>query len=109
MTDDMFIQQLRELRYPGKVDVIQAVMAEVKKKPLLVAEPPKPKWGFKRVSAVVAACAVFAVGIRFASMYTRTYDSAQIADDLAAVYDYHANYADNNTCYEAYLVDALLN
>lgn len=109
MTDDLLIQQLRELKYPGKVDVTEAVMAEVRRRPLLVSEPAKSKWGIKRISAVVAACAVVAVALNYVTTFTRTYDSTQIADDIATVYDYHAGYAENDSYYESYLVEALLN
>jgi len=109
MTDDILLQQLRELKYPGKVDVTEAVMAEVRRRPLLVSKPAKSRWGFKQISVAVAACAVLAVGLRYVSIFAHQYDSAQIADDIATVYDYHAGYAENNSCYEAYLVDALLN
>jgi len=109
MTDDILIQQLRELNYPGKVDVAAAVMAEVRKRPLLVATPAKHKWGFKKISAVVAACAVLAVGFHFVYINTRDYNEMQLADDIATVYDFHADYADGDSYYEAYLVDALLN
>lgn len=109
MTDDLFIQQLRELKYPGKVDVTEAVMAEVRRRPLLVSAPAKSKWGFKRISTIAASFALLVVAIYFTNIYTQSYDSAQIADDIATVYDYHAGYAENNSSYEAYLVDALLN
>lgn len=109
MTDDTLMQQLRELKYPGKVDVAEAVMAQVRKKPLLVSAPAKPKWGYRKVVAAVAACVVLAVGVEFVYTLTRSYDSAQIADDIATVYDFHAGYADGHSYYSAYLADALLN
>ncbi len=109
-SDDFLIQQLRELSYPGRVDVTQAVMAEVRKRPLLVAEPALHKGMIRKLSVAVAACAVIAVGLfYFMPSYLRTYDNGQIATEIATVYDYHAGYAEEDTYYEAYLVDALLN
>jgi hypothetical protein len=109
MTDDLLIQQLRELRYPGRVDVTEAVMADVCKRPLLVSESAKPKWSIKRISAVAASLAILLVSINFVTIFTRSYDSAQLATDIASVYDFHADYASNSNYYESYLVDALLN
>jgi hypothetical protein len=109
MIDDIFIQQLRELHYDGKVDVTQAVMAEVRKKPLLVSAPDKSRWSLKRISAVVAACVVVAVIFNFIPTYTHQVDTTQLADDIAAIYDFHAGYGDNNSYYEYYLEEALLN
>ena len=68
MTDDLLIQQLRELRYPGRVDVTEAVMADVRKRPLLVSESAKPKWSIKRISAVAAALAILLVSINFVTI-----------------------------------------
>lgn len=110
MTENLFIQQLKELHYPGHIDVANAVMAEVRKKPLLVAPPAKSKWGVRRITAVVAACAVIAVAFNFTLTFLhQTTNPAQLADDIAAIYNYHASYGDNSTYYEAYLVDVLLN
>ncbi len=109
MNDDTLIQQLRELKYPGKIDVTEAVMVQVRKKPLLVSVPAKPKWNYKRIVVAVAACVVLAVGVELVYTLTRSYDSAQIADDIATVYDFHADYADGNLYYGACLADALLN
>lgn len=36
MAEDILIQQLREIKYPGTIDITNKVMAEVSKRPLLV-------------------------------------------------------------------------
>ncbi len=110
MTDDRLIQELRELRYPGQVDVTEAVMAEVRQRPLLVAQPTQRRWYWKKISVAVAACVAVAVGLGVMSLFTQSFDEQQMASDIATVYDYHAGYAESDaTYYESYLVDALLN
>ena len=42
------------------------------------------------ISAVAAALAILIVSINFVTIFTRSYDSAQLATDIASVYDFHA-------------------
>lgn len=91
MTEDIFLQQLRDMRYPGDIDVVNAVMEQVRNKPLLFTQP-KQAGRFRKILAGAAACAALAVAANVAHLYTRDYNEAQIGDMMAEVYDYHADY-----------------
>lgn len=95
MTDELLDKQLRELTYPVAVDVTDAVMDQIRRTPLLV--PQHRKFSWRKVSVGVAACVALAIGINFATLYTRTFDVAQIGITLAEVYDYHADYGYEST------------
>lgn len=94
--DDILIQQLREINYPGQVDVTDRVMQQIAQRPLLV---PAPAHRWKRISIVAAACAALFVAVNFALIYTRDYNVSQIGSCLAEVYDYHADYGSGETDY----------
>lgn len=91
MTDDTLIQQLREMHYPGKVDVVDSVMEQVAKRPLLA---PVPSRSHRWIRAVLtaAACALLAVGVNMVLLQNRQFDSKSIGTCLAEVYDYHSDY-----------------
>ncbi len=38
MTENDILQQLRDMRYPGTIDVVAPVMEQVRNKPLLVPQ-----------------------------------------------------------------------
>lgn len=94
--EDILIQQLRDINYPGAIDVADAVMRQIGGKPLLVPQR-HFRWG--RISAGVAACAVLFVGINITRLFTHEYDLAQISTALTEVYDYHADYGYGNESY----------
>lgn len=93
MTEDDILQQLRDMRYPATIDVVGPVMEQVRNKPLLVPRR-QTSFNLRRVATSVAACALLAVGINVALLYTHDYDEAQISNMIAEVYNYHADYAD---------------
>lgn len=86
MTDEDILQQLRELNYPDKIDVVDAVMAQVRNKPLLV---PQPKHvSFQRWAIAVAACFVLAVTVNVSILFLRDFNEPQLSKDIAMVYNY---------------------
>lgn len=89
MEHDYIIDQLRELRYPDRIDVVDAVMAEVSKKPYLKAAPTRPRF---RLVAAVAAVLVALVGAHTVYWAMDTHREAQISDMMVDVYDYHVDY-----------------
>lgn len=95
MTETDILQQLRDMRYPGTIDVVAPVMQQVRNKPLLTPQFNKLQ-RIKRFSTAVAACLILAVGINVTLLFTRNYDEAQISNMIAEVYNYHADY-DNMT------------
>lgn len=108
MTDDLLKQRIAAIQCPGKVDVVSAVMDEVRRRPLLAAVPSLSLRKVKWVAAAVAACVVVPILMNIVSTFGRQYNTGIMADDIASVYDYHAGYGDNGSYYEAYLVDVLL-
>ena len=110
--DDDLLQQLRALRYPNDIDVVDAVMDKVRKTPLLVSDYRQtaaipPKYTFRRIAVAVAACAVIAVAINVVNLYTRSYNEAQISDVIASVYNYQADYGSSSLYHES-IVDEYL-
>lgn len=91
MTETDILQQLRDMRYPGTIDVVAPVMQQVRNKPLLTPQHNTPQ-RIKRFSTAVAACLILAIGINVTLLYTRNYDEAQISNMIAEVYNYHADY-----------------
>ena len=94
--EDILIQQLREINYPGPIDVTDAVMRQVGNKPFLVPQR-HLRWG--RISVGVAACAMLFVSINITRLFTHEYDLAKISSALTEVYDYHADYGYGNESY----------
>lgn len=91
MTEDTLIQQMRDMRYPGQVDVVDAVMAQVSNRPILSPVALRAqRW--HRAAMAAAACALLAVGINMTVMQTRHFDVKSISGCLAEVYDYHSDY-----------------
>lgn len=92
MTDEILIKQLREIEYPGQVDVTDAVMLQVRKTPIM-AMSRRHTW--RRVSVAAVASLALIFGINVALIYSRDYNVNQIGCSLAEVYDYHADYGLN--------------
>lgn len=90
--EEQYIEQLRAMRYPGTIDVVDAVMDQVSQMPLLAPKPSRAKT-WLRVSSIVAAAAVTLVLVNVVLIFTRSYDEPQIDKMIAEVYDYHASYA----------------
>ena len=91
MTETDILQQLRDMRYPGTIDVVDPVMQQVRNKPLLTPKHNTPQ-RIRRYSTAVAACLILAIGINVTLLFTRNYDEAQISNMIADVYNYHADY-----------------
>ena len=100
ITDDEVLQMIRNMNYPADIDVTDAVMAQVRKTPLLMPEKQR-RQRFQRVATAVAACAVLAVAFNITMLYTRNYNEAQIGNFIASVYDYHADYETNSQLIES--------
>lgn len=98
MTDDnLILQQLREINYPGHVDVTDAVMRQVANTPLTPTLRPHYRW--RNISIGVAACAVLFVAINITRLFTHNYNEAQICSNLFEIYDYHADYGTDQASY----------
>ena len=91
MTDNDILQQLRDMRYPHTIDVVEQVMEQVRNKPLLAARQPRRPL-LRHVAAAVAACILLAVGINITLIFTHDYNEAQIGNMIADVYAFHADY-----------------
>ena len=91
MTDNDILQQLRQMRYPDTVDVLQPVMQQVRNKPLLTPQPATTH-RLRRITTAVAASLILAVGVNMLLLFTHDYDETQISNMIADVYNYHANY-----------------
>ena len=92
MTEDSLIQQMRDMRYPGQVDVADSVMAQVASRPLLAPQHPhRMRW----IAYAAVACVLLAVGINIALQPVRQFDTRSISGCLAEVYDYHTDYGQN--------------
>lgn len=99
MTDNDLLEQLRVMRYPYTVDVVDQVMEQVRNKPLLVLRQ-KSKSIFHRIAVAVAAVAILAVGINVTLLFTKDYNEDQIGNMIASVYDYHTDYGSTADVYE---------
>lgn len=106
MTEDIYLQQLRDMRYPGDIDVVDAVMEQVRNKPLLVPQPSKTI-RLRRIVASVAACAAIVLAINLTHLYTRDYNEAQIGDMMAEVYGFYDDYGSTADYYEMGAVELL--
>lgn len=104
--DDDLMQMIRSLQYPDNIDVTDAVMAQVRKTPLLLLEKQR-RQRFHRFASAVAACAVLAVAFNVTMLYTRNYNEAQIGNVIASVYNYHADYETNSQLHELAAFDYL--
>ena len=85
MSSNPFLQ-LRTLNYPGTIDVVDAVMEQVSRRPIQV--PAKSHHRLLRYAAAAAAVALICVGVNALLVFTRTYDTRAIAKDMTAVYNY---------------------
>lgn len=86
---DNLTDQLRELRYPDEIDVVDAVMAQVRRKPYMMPSRRRPR---VRLVAAVAAVLIALVGVHTVYWATDTYREAQISDMMEDIYNYHADY-----------------
>ena len=86
MTIDQTLEQLARQQYPGKVDVVDRVMAQVEQHPYLQRVTPQ-RFGWQRFSAIAAAAvvALLAVNVVF---FHNAYDDDGIGSMIAQVNDY---------------------
>lgn len=85
MNIEQQLDELKRLNYPREVDVVEPVMAEVRKRPYLM--PRRRHVWVRRLTlsaAAVAAVAIFAVP----ALINRSYDEDGIGEMIASVQDY---------------------
>lgn len=89
MNTEQLLQELAGVEYPRQVDVVDAVMAEVRKRPYLM--PKRRNVVLRRVGLSVAAAAVAAI-IAVPALMPKAGSNEPMGDMLASVqsYDYYA-------------------
>ena len=63
MTIEQQLEQLAQLQYPNKVDVVDSVMAQVSRRPYLRPVHRKVTWRYISIAAAAAVVALFIVNI----------------------------------------------
>lgn len=90
MEHDDILDQLRDLRYPDSIDVTEAVMAQVRKRPYLQPVPVHTRR--HRYVAAVASVLFAIVGAHSIYWVTDNYRQERISDMMVDIYDSHADY-----------------
>ena len=85
MTIDEQLEQLAHLQCPRQVDVVDRVMAEVKQKPYL---QPARRRLWRPISIAAAAAVAVLLVVNVVSLYTHSYDEANLGLTLVQVNDY---------------------
>lgn len=88
MTIEEQLKQLAAEEYPGKVDVVDAVMAEVSKHPYLQPVAQKRRVSWHLVGSAVAAAIAAVVVVNVAMVNTRSYDEEGMGNMIAQLNDY---------------------
>lgn len=90
MNTEQLLDEIAQMHYPREVDVVDAVMAEVRQHPYLV--PKHRNVILRRVALTAAAVAAVAI-IAVPALLHRTYDEQGIGDMMASVqnYDYYSH------------------
>ena len=89
------LNDMRKMEYPVQVDVVDAVMEQVSKQPLLA---PAPK---RRVWVIAAACLAALLLVNVSLYLFRGYNEESVGTVLADVYDYNTNYGlDDQAAYQ---------
>lgn len=87
MTVDESIKELAALRYQGKVDVVESVMAEVSKHPYMrpVRKAVQP---WQRIVSTTVAAAIVALVVNVVTVRMHSYDEAGIGSMISQVHNY---------------------
>ncbi len=88
MTIEEQLKQLAAEQYPGKVDVVDAVMAEVSNHPYLQPAVRKHHINWRLVGSAVAAAIAAVVVVNVAIVNTRSYDEEGMGNMIAQLNDY---------------------
>ena len=86
MTVDEGLKELARTNYPGRVDVVQGVMAEVMKHPYL--RPVRRVQPWQRIVSTTVAAAIVAVVVNTVAVRMNTYDEAGIGSMISQVQSY---------------------
>lgn len=82
--DDLLLRQLRQMQYPGTVDVVDSVMSRVR-----FLQPRQSAWHrWGRYVAGAAACILLLVSVNVFTFFMKDYNDPQIGSMLASVYSY---------------------
>lgn len=102
--DKTILQQIRMMEYPGKADIVDAVMDKVRRQ----ASGKKPRTiMLRRYSIAAAACVAVALVVSTLIYQTKDYNDPQICDMFASAYGSHqydiASFDDSDLAYFDYL------
>ena len=88
MNIDEQLKQLASMEYPERVDVVDAVMAEVQKHPYLQPAPQRRRVNWRLVGMAAAAALAALVVVNVAFVGTRSYDEEGMSSMIAQLNDY---------------------
>ena len=98
-------QSIKAIKYPYKVDVVDAVMSQLKDP--VITHPKVHQFTPWKAIASIAACATICLIANLTILYTRSYNDTQLSTMMAEVYDYNHIYEDNETT--LYASDEIMN
>ena len=87
MTIDEGLQQLAQLEYPRKVDVVDKVMATVSERPYLRPIHKVQPW--QRIVSTTIAAAIVALIVNVIVIRNAQYDEVGIGNMISQVHDYN--------------------
>lgn len=88
MTIDQTLELMSNLQYPRQVDVTDRVMEKIAN--LTLAERPKSRPLWRRITTVAVAAVALLFVVNLAFPYFKSYDEASIGQMISQVNDYSA-------------------
>lgn len=89
LTDELLKREIQDLQYPNDIDVVDAVMSEIKTRPFMIDSKRRT---LRKAIAISAACLVLAISIPVA-WAGNSVDEHAIGSMLDQVYAFDQNYA----------------
>lgn len=84
LSEEVLVEQLKQLNYPHQVDVVDNVMEQVSRRPLLSSK--QRRLNVWHIAIGVAACFAACFVVNMTLMLMKTYDEPSISNMLAEVY-----------------------